>query len=72
MLGNTDIDGQVSQIELTEKLIEDADILLVEVLKEGDLEKIVEFTIFNPMEAKIDKIGIENIWKTLHSLHIYP
>lgn len=57
------------KIPMKKALETDADILLVEVLKEGDLEKIVEFTIFNPMEAKIDKIGIEGLEVDKYRIH---
>lgn len=47
----------------------EADILMVDTLEDGDLEKIVEFTIFNPREAKIDKIEIQGLEVDPYRIH---
>ena len=57
------------KIPMKKTIETDADILMTKILEDGDTEKIIEFTIFNPMEAKIDKLEIEGLELDEYRIH---
>ena len=60
-----------SQLSIPMKKSEstDADILTVNVIEDGDTEKLVEITLYNPKEAKIEKIEIEGLEVDPYRIH---
>ncbi len=57
------------RIPMKKPLETDADVLLVKTLEDGDTEKLVEFTIYNPREAKIDKLEVEELEVDQYRIH---
>ena len=47
----------------------DADILFVNPIEDGETEKTVEITVYNPRESKIDKIEVEDLEVDQYRVH---
>lgn len=57
------------KIPMKKPLETEADVLLVKTLEDGDTEKLVEFTIYNPRESKIDKLEVEGLEVDKYRIH---